>query len=352
MAMRPRGGGAAAPRARSQLVRPVYEDFKPVSEWQQDDDSHILNIYLPGFMKEQIKVSTERRNTIRVTGERLVAGNKWNRFREDFQVPENGEIISVSAKFQGGILTVTVPKVKVAKTESIADMRKQSTPQKDREKEVGTSKATDEEGIEPRKSSRDTGMELGQDGDLNRPITQKGQDNAFPAVGTSTPMGEKILEPEKTTAGDSMKERDQDDGQRGRSFTPLKKTLVSHDNVKNEGSESKEKQSASERPDDVRKTNKNKDDKESVVNKELPDVETASRTKVEKGQARDILEKNADKKGLYEASTKEKYKKNVKGLTELNEERQLLVNMGAAMLVILALTAYVTYGFVSVKDKN
>lgn len=50
MAMRPRGGGAAAPRrgARSGLVRSVYEDFKPVSEWLQDDESHILNISLPG----------------------------------------------------------------------------------------------------------------------------------------------------------------------------------------------------------------------------------------------------------------------------------------------------------------
>lgn len=51
MAMRPRGDGAAPPRraTRSGGVRPVYEEFRPLSEWQQDDESHILNIYLPGM---------------------------------------------------------------------------------------------------------------------------------------------------------------------------------------------------------------------------------------------------------------------------------------------------------------
>lgn len=282
-------------------------------------------------MREQIKVSTEGQNTIRVRGERLVAGNKWNRFQEDYQVPENGEMNSVRAKFQGGILTMTIPKVKVVKTDDSDGFRKQTTPQKGQEKEVSTSKATDEKGRDPQK-------EQGEDGDLKRPITQTGQ-GAFPAVGASRPMEEKILEPEKTTPSDPKKEHDQDGDQRGRSFTPLKKT-----HAKNEGLKSKEKQSASERPHDVRKN--------TVDNKELPDVGTASRTEIEKDRARDILEKNADKKELYEASTKEKYKKKVKGLSELNEERQLLVNMGASMLVIVALTAYVTYGFISAKDKN
>lgn len=57
MAMRSRGGGggggsgtgAGARRGtRTGVVRSVYEDFKPLSEWQQDDESHVLNIYLPG----------------------------------------------------------------------------------------------------------------------------------------------------------------------------------------------------------------------------------------------------------------------------------------------------------------
>ena len=48
--MSPRGGGAAGSRrgTRPGVVRSVYEDFKPESEWQLDHESHILNIYLPG----------------------------------------------------------------------------------------------------------------------------------------------------------------------------------------------------------------------------------------------------------------------------------------------------------------
>lgn len=51
MAMRSRGGAAAGP-ARGRVagaVRQVFEDFRPASEWQQDDDSHILSINLPGM---------------------------------------------------------------------------------------------------------------------------------------------------------------------------------------------------------------------------------------------------------------------------------------------------------------
>ncbi|EPS67909.1 hypothetical protein M569_06866, partial [Genlisea aurea] len=93
-------------------VRPVYETFRPTSDWRQDEDSHILTVYLPGFARNQIKVSTEGRNTLRVRGQRFVAGNKWVQFLEDHPIPQNGDALSVQAKFQGGVLTVSVAKSK------------------------------------------------------------------------------------------------------------------------------------------------------------------------------------------------------------------------------------------------
>nr|XP_016498382.1 PREDICTED: inactive protein RESTRICTED TEV MOVEMENT 2-like [Nicotiana tabacum] len=112
MAMRPRGGGVRPnrpnrpPRA---AVRPVYEDFRPIFERHQEEEAEKLLIYLPGFLKENIRVSTEGKNTVRVRGERLVAGNKWNRFQEDFQAPDYCNMRGIHAKFENGILTITMP---------------------------------------------------------------------------------------------------------------------------------------------------------------------------------------------------------------------------------------------------
>ncbi|KAG6415607.1 hypothetical protein SASPL_123020 [Salvia splendens] len=280
MAMSPRGGGPAGSRRRTRpgVVRSVYEDLKPESDWQLDHESHILNIYLPGFTKKQIKVSMEGRNTIRVRGQRLVGGNKWSRFLEDFQVPENGEMNSARAKFHGGILSITVPREKVGKEGALPPSpKKESTP-----------------------DVRDVNLE------------------------NIVSQTEK-----KERSGRDAHDRDGD--QRGRSFTPMRSTgnITSKNDAKNESSETKEKHVASERE---------RVHKESMLSSESPEAKTM---KLEKNEATDIPEKHTDNKESYGALKKQKHKKEMKWL---NQERQLLVNLGAAMLVIVALTAYfITY---------
>ncbi|XP_004230071.1 inactive protein RESTRICTED TEV MOVEMENT 2 [Solanum lycopersicum] len=107
MAMRPRGGGVGPNRGPA--ARAVYEDFRPVHERHQDEEAEKLVIYLPGFMKENIRVSTEGKNTVRVRGERFVGGNKWHRFQEDFQAPDDCNMRGIHAKFENGILIITMP---------------------------------------------------------------------------------------------------------------------------------------------------------------------------------------------------------------------------------------------------
>ncbi|KAL0422032.1 UNVERIFIED_CONTAM: hypothetical protein Slati_3226100 [Sesamum latifolium] len=82
---------------------------------------------------EQIRVSTEGRNIIRARGERPVAGNKWSRFQAAFQVPEDGEMSSIRARFHGQMLTITVPKKKPQEApddDPQRTTRKQPIPQK------------------------------------------------------------------------------------------------------------------------------------------------------------------------------------------------------------------------------
>nr|GMD01330.1 inactive protein RESTRICTED TEV MOVEMENT 2-like [Ipomoea batatas]GMD19363.1 inactive protein RESTRICTED TEV MOVEMENT 2-like [Ipomoea batatas]GME17547.1 inactive protein RESTRICTED TEV MOVEMENT 2-like [Ipomoea batatas] len=111
MAMRPRGGAGAGPNrpGRTTTVRPVYETFTPVFQRQQDEEAEKLIIYLPGFSKENIKVSTEGKTTLKVRGERLIGNNKWNRFLEEFQAPEDCNMRGIHARFDNGILTITMP---------------------------------------------------------------------------------------------------------------------------------------------------------------------------------------------------------------------------------------------------
>ncbi|KAL3829855.1 hypothetical protein ACJIZ3_018657 [Penstemon smallii] len=346
MAMRARGGGGGgAGHGRfTGGVRKVHEDFKPISEWQQDDDSHILIIYLPGFMKEQIKVSTEGHNIVRVRGERLVAGNKWSRFVEDFQVPENCEMTSIRAKFQGGTLNITVPKkphkeALPPKTSTILDTKKQPTPQKGQEK---LSQPTNEKNLEPRKEAAPPKISAIADTKIN-PAPQKGQEKLLTAVGTSQPTKEKILEPEHVSGG-----RDE------KSSTPLKYvgTAVPQAAARNGIGELKQTHSVPERTDDVLKRTGDKEGENSEKSKELPAKRVKDGIALITNEAK---EKNKESKGKetshssadYGAFKVGKYK-----ISDLNEERQLLVNMGVAVLVIVALSAYVTYKFASGKDKN
>ncbi|KAL3349346.1 hypothetical protein AABB24_022466, partial [Solanum stoloniferum] len=109
MATRPRGGGGGGNRQSRPAARPVYEDFRPVYERHQDEEAEKLIVYLPGFMKESIRVSTEGKNIVRVRGERFVGGNTWHRFQEDFQAPDDCNMRGIHAKFENGILIITMP---------------------------------------------------------------------------------------------------------------------------------------------------------------------------------------------------------------------------------------------------
>jgi hypothetical protein len=47
-----------------------------------------------------------------VRGERAVAGNRWSRFRLEFRVPDGCDVKGIHAKFEGGVVRVTMPGIK------------------------------------------------------------------------------------------------------------------------------------------------------------------------------------------------------------------------------------------------
>ncbi|KAK3011984.1 hypothetical protein RJ639_011188 [Escallonia herrerae] len=258
MAMSPRVRGVSPipPQAR---LRRVYEDFRPTSERNQQEEFDLLSVFLPGFAKENLRVTTEGQNTVRVRGERPVAGNRWSRFQEDFQAPENCNMSGVRAKFESGILIITMPR-KTTDTQVApkvdAKTEPPSTPY------VGAGTTTDHQNIP------------------SKPEPQKGKEETLVAATPGT--GPPKQKDEKKPSGSETKEK------------AIKKT---------EGRES---------------------------------------TRHEKGRDFEAKAKETTSGG-YEG---ESSKKTVNGIPcGANEERQLMVNIGAAVLVIVALGAYVGYTF-------
>ncbi|CAM9003222.1 unnamed protein product [Rhodiola kirilowii] len=91
--------------------RPVIVDFTPVHDWRADEEgSAVLVLALPGFTREQVKVTAEPLGNIRVRGLRHVGNRNWSRFNSEFRVPEDCSMTGIRAKFENGYLHITIPK--------------------------------------------------------------------------------------------------------------------------------------------------------------------------------------------------------------------------------------------------
>ncbi|CAI9765077.1 unnamed protein product [Fraxinus pennsylvanica] len=387
---RQRRGGAAAPNhPRMVGVQPVYEDFKPVSKWSEDDDTSILTIQVPGFMNDQLKVSTVDRIFIRVRGERLVAGNKWSRFQEDFQVPDNSDLTKVSTRQGGGTLIVTVPRKNVA-GKTLAT----------RKEENEASQAT----LIPHPKAQDqflppktTGMKSPGEPKPD----QQGQDKVTPTISSSKPTtDDKSIEPApriQKTSGDHpiTKIELQEDEQKSHTeeMSPgMTEKPAAHENIVDKAGKKIVADKSLELLGTKRtsryhpsiRTRRQKDKQKSNIEKKgIQETEEKHFTpenaplkdnigkgkeissevhednkmiKSEKQSKRHQIVKSSALRDTPDhdqcASKLELKKKAAKGPGELIEERQSLVNMGAALLIIVGVSALVSYRFASQNDKQ
>lgn len=259
-----------------------------------------------GFMKEQLRVSTEGRNTIRVRGERLLAGNKWSRFLEDYEVPENSDMNSVRAKFHEGALTITIPKKIVDKIHDFAPGKKGA-------------KASHVEKQEPAHDDRRK---------ESSPSTQS-QTETWRAEHEKKSVAKEERKPERSNeSGEEEKIKSRrDDGAAA---------------IKEKGKESKREEVTESSRAEHRAMEKGKEGKIKEAT-ESRQTEHRVKEKVDEGKKKVVESGQAAHEALAKA---------MKGVSELSEERRLMVNIGAAVLVIAAFSAYVTYKFVARDDKK
>ncbi|RWV77650.1 hypothetical protein GW17_00061493 [Ensete ventricosum] len=64
-----------------------------------------------GFKRNHIEVQVEANGFVTVAGERPLEGNRWVRFWQEFEMPNNCDVGDVRAKFQGDKLYVLLPKL-------------------------------------------------------------------------------------------------------------------------------------------------------------------------------------------------------------------------------------------------
>ncbi|KAK4256466.1 hypothetical protein QN277_009323 [Acacia crassicarpa] len=100
-------------RTSSNSVGRVYDDFDPSNEYSENHEAHFLQILLPGFKREQLNISFMHfTRTLNISGERQIDGenDKWLRFNQSYPIPENCEEEKLQANFAHGVLTITMPK--------------------------------------------------------------------------------------------------------------------------------------------------------------------------------------------------------------------------------------------------
>ncbi|XVF56847.1 hypothetical protein PTKIN_Ptkin06aG0153200 [Pterospermum kingtungense] len=89
-----------------------YEDFEPFCKWKRDQNSDTLEVHLPGFKRQQLKVLINSSGVLSITGERQSDEDKMkrSRFRKEFPVSEKYQTNQIQPTFSNGVLYLVMPK--------------------------------------------------------------------------------------------------------------------------------------------------------------------------------------------------------------------------------------------------
>lgn len=241
------------------------------------------------FTKEQIRITCVRSSRIvRVTGERQLGDNKWSRCNQAFPIPSNCKIDKIHAKWNNAILTVTMPKETITQPQPRKEEPKttQKSPKAAEHKEPKSSKDFQQAAASPKAADKE-------------PKTSKD----FQQI---TEMQNEV----KSNIHGEKKE----DGKSPDALTAQKSDETTF-------------------PKDAVSMNQTDKTNEVAKAKKIDQMTQKGFTMPE-----NVTEKE-EKKSITAAVMKD-----VKGIaTDQNEDKQLLINIGVAALVIVALGAYVSY---------
>ena len=101
-------------------------DFSPKTNIVEKEDQFMVSLALPGMKKDDIKIAIEE-NKLVVSGERKAEERtetdkfhrvemSYGKFARSFRLPKNINRDAIDAKFEDGMLNLTLPKMEEEKT--------------------------------------------------------------------------------------------------------------------------------------------------------------------------------------------------------------------------------------------
>lgn len=102
------------------VVRAGYSSFVPNVDIIENENSYELHVEVPGMKKEDFNIELKD-NNLTVSGERKFTSEKkeknfysmetkYGSFSRSFTLPENVDSSKINAKYNDGILELTIPK--------------------------------------------------------------------------------------------------------------------------------------------------------------------------------------------------------------------------------------------------
>ncbi|CAK7325145.1 unnamed protein product [Dovyalis caffra] len=306
-----------------------YENFQPKFEWVEEEGANVLLIYLPDYLKEQLKITyVHSSRMVQVTGERPLTYNQWSRFNQNFRVPQNCEVNKIQGKFKNEILYITMPKPTIKQPhpkEEAKATKEDPLPSKDASVEKPmTSQVPQKPTMEPKQTDEK------KPGVLSPPEASKDQ---------KSQKGQAETPPEAASTSDTVKQKDE---------KPITGKKESTAEVSKKPAESFEEKTLFEQEESIKKRKESDNASLKALEKDKGKGVKLAGSGSEEKQKQDFKIAGKVKEVKNVAATAAK--KTVKGLNaiELSEERQKsMVNIGVAALVIVALGAYLAYSYQS-----
>lgn len=266
---------------------------------------------------------THSTRLIRVAGERLITGNKWSKFNQAFPVPQNCDVQKIQGKFQNGVLTITMPKL----TPSIPPNPSSTTTESKEENDKTVTQIPQQPktfaDTEKQSAAHIPGATVASTTDG----TMKPKDEKSDKVGE-----EKIKEKKERKEGEDEKS----DKVGEEKIKENKERKEGYENT----SESKQKETSKEV-----KGSSLADQSEENGKKRKEAKVTRPAEKAKSLKFGGVGDEEKPKEDLLGEKVKNVAFAPKKSVMSLSEERQSLVNIGAAVLVIAALGTYIYYNY-------